>query len=82
MSDMCTENVPVLLRRATFCSAFAADARDFRAYNSWVCLLCRTTWASISSTEHVLEPCYHVGEGLLLECLMQVLSLAPSAGQA
>jgi hypothetical protein len=36
MSDNCTDNVPVLLRRATFCSAFAADARDFRSYNSWV----------------------------------------------
>ena len=36
MSDNCTDNVPVLIKRATFCSAFAADARDFRAYNSWV----------------------------------------------
>ena len=36
MSDNCTDRVPVLLRRATFCSAFAADARDFRSYNSWV----------------------------------------------
>lgn len=36
MSDNCTDNVPVLIRRATFCSAFAADARDFRSYNSWV----------------------------------------------
>jgi len=36
MSDNCTDNVPVLIKRATFCSAFAADARDFRSYNSWV----------------------------------------------
>ena len=36
MSDYCTDTVPVLLRRATFCRAFAADAKDFRAYNSWV----------------------------------------------
>ncbi len=36
MSDNCTDNVPVLIKRATFCSAFAADARDFRQYNSWV----------------------------------------------
>ena len=36
MSDNCTDAVPVLIRRATFCSAFAADARDFRSYNSWV----------------------------------------------
>jgi hypothetical protein len=36
MSENCTDNVPVLIRRATFCSAFAADARDFRSYNSWV----------------------------------------------
>lgn len=36
MSDNCTDNVPVLIRRTTFCSAFAADARDFRSYNSWV----------------------------------------------
>ncbi len=36
MSDYCTDTVPVLLRRATFCLAFAADAKDFRAYNSWV----------------------------------------------
>lgn len=39
MSDNCTDNVPVLIKRATFCSAFAADARDFRQYNSWVRLL-------------------------------------------
>ena len=38
MSDNCTDNVPVLIKRATFCSAFAADARDFRQYNSWVIL--------------------------------------------
>ena len=36
MSDYCTDTVPVLLRRATFCRAFAADAKDFRSYNSWV----------------------------------------------
>jgi hypothetical protein len=36
MSENCTDNMPVLIRRATFCSAFAADARDFRSYNSWV----------------------------------------------
>lgn len=36
MSDNCTDNVPILIKRATFCSAFAADARDFRQYNSWV----------------------------------------------
>lgn len=36
MSDNCTDNVPVLIRRSTFCSGFAADARDFRSYNSWV----------------------------------------------
>ncbi|CAL8463815.1 g3349 [Coccomyxa elongata] len=36
MSDYCTDTVPVLLRRSTFCRAFAADAKDFRAYNSWV----------------------------------------------
>lgn len=36
MSDRCTEDVPVLLRRTTFCGAFAADARDFRVYSSWV----------------------------------------------
>ena len=43
MSDNCTDNVPVLIKRATFCSAFAADARDFRQYNSWVrlCSLCK-----------------------------------------
>lgn len=42
MSDNCTDNVPVLIRRATFCSAFAADARDFRSYNSWVrCHSCK-----------------------------------------
>ena len=38
MSDNCTDNVPILIKRATFCSAFAADARDFRQYNSWVIL--------------------------------------------
>ena len=78
MSDMCTENVPVLLRRATFCSAFAADARDFRAYNSWVCLRCRTTYASACSTKHVLSLAImwvKACSKLLLECLMQVLSL-------
>ncbi len=45
MSDNCTDNVPVLIRRTTFCSAFAADARDFRSYNSWVrppCLACHS----------------------------------------
>ena len=36
MSDYCTDTVPVLLRRSTFCRAFAADAKDFRSYNSWV----------------------------------------------
>jgi len=36
MSDYCTEDVPVLMRRRHFCSSFAADARDFRSYNSWV----------------------------------------------
>ena len=36
MSDFCTEDVPVLIRRRNFCSSFAADARDFRTYNSWV----------------------------------------------
>ena len=36
MSDFCTEDVPVLMRRRNFCSSFAADARDFRTYNSWV----------------------------------------------
>ena len=51
MSDNCTDNVPILIRRATFCSAFAADARDFRQYNSWV----RPTHTS------------HSAEGLLVE---------------
>ena len=41
MSDNCTDNVPILIKRATFCSAFAADARDFRQYNSWVRLCAR-----------------------------------------
>ncbi len=36
MSDYCTEDVPVLMRRRHVCSSFAADARDFRSYNSWV----------------------------------------------
>lgn len=40
MSDYCTDTVPVLLRRATFCRAFAADAKDFRSYNSWVSASC------------------------------------------
>ena len=30
MSDNCTENVPILIRRATFCGAFNADARNFQ----------------------------------------------------
>lgn len=41
MSDYCTDTVPVLLRRSTFCRAFAADAKDFRAYNSWVRFILR-----------------------------------------
>ena len=48
MSDNCTDNVPVLIRRTTFCSAFAADARDFRSYNSWVC-------SSYSFIRHVID---------------------------
>ena len=44
MSDNCTDNVPVLIKRATFCSAFAADARDFRQYNSWVRLAAWSEW--------------------------------------
>ena len=48
MSDNCTDNVPVLIKRATFCSAFAADARDFRQYNSWVRRLqCRVVWQCV-----------------------------------
>ena len=35
MSDNCTENVPILIRRATFCGAFNADARNFHTYSSF-----------------------------------------------
>lgn len=35
MSDNCTDNVPVLLRRATFCATFNADARNFQQYSSF-----------------------------------------------
>ena len=47
MSDYCTDTVPVLLRRATFCRAFAADAKDFRAYNSWVRISTATLCAAL-----------------------------------
>ena len=53
MSDYCTDTVPVLLRRATFCRAFAADAKDFRAYNSWVGAL--STSAQTSRSIHTIE---------------------------
>ena len=53
MSDNCTDAVPVLIRRATFCSAFAADARDFRSYNSWVRLRAHPGSALINMAAHV-----------------------------
>ena len=52
MSDYCTDTVPVLLRRATFCRAFAADAKDFRSYNSWV----RSHHFSTIATVHYIGP--------------------------
>jgi hypothetical protein len=51
MSDRCTDNVPVLMRRSTFCTSFAADARDFRQYNSWVLSLMLSQVASPSMTK-------------------------------
>ena len=59
MSDYCTDTVPVLLRRSTFCRAFAADAKDFRAYNSWV--RCRRPCCLLSSSFH-----HYTFSGLLL----------------
>ena len=32
----CLLQVPVLLRRGTFCNAYVAQARVFRTYSSWV----------------------------------------------
>ncbi len=48
----CMESVPVLLRKGTFCSAFAAQARVFRTYHSWVLSL------MLRRVSHVhLNPC-------------------------
>ena len=35
----CLEDVPLLLRRDVFCSAYTAQARVFRTYSSWVLAL-------------------------------------------
>ena len=61
MSDNCTDNVPVLIKRATFCSAFAADARDFRQYNSWVRLLSHNVkdTAPVVAGDHSVVAAHH-----------------------
>ena len=32
----CWENIPVLIRRDTFCDVFVAEARVFLQYSSWL----------------------------------------------
>ena len=34
--EICEDNIPVLIRRSTFCDAFVAEARTFRIYTSWL----------------------------------------------
>ena len=34
--SMCSDDIPILVRREVFCGSYFAEARIFRSYHSWI----------------------------------------------
>ncbi|KAK9821580.1 hypothetical protein WJX81_008053 [Elliptochloris bilobata] len=64
--QQCTELVPMLLQRGTFCEAYVAQARVFRTYSSWVLamLLSKAGLRTHTFPRTLFQLANHTSEGL------------------